>query len=141
MGETKLAVLVIALVAAALLKTFDAKFWGVVVMGLAVIILFFLPWLDTGPVRSGHYRPLFRKFFYLLVVDVLVLGYCGGAPAAEPYVMISQIASLYYFLHFLVILPIVSSIETPQPLPFSITEAVLGKDEHAVLSPTQPAVA
>jgi len=75
------------------------------------------------------------------VVDVLVLGYCGGAPAAEPYVMISQIASMYYFLHFLVILPIVSSVETPQPLPFSITEAVLGKDEHAALSPATPAVA
>jgi len=118
-----------------------AKLMGVLAMFSAILVWFFLPWLDTGPVRSGHYRPLFRKFFYLLVIDVLVLGYCGGAPAAEPYVMISQIASMYYFLHFLVILPIVSSIETPQPLPFSITEAVLGKDEHSVLSPTSPAVA
>ena len=55
--------------------------------------------------------------------------------------MISQIASLYYFLHFLVILPVVSSIETPQPLPFSITEAVLGKDESAALSSAKPAIA
>jgi len=67
-------------------------------------------------------------------VDVLILGYCGGAPAAEPYVMISQIAATYYFLHFLVILPLVSSIEKPEPLPYSITEAVLGKDDGAVLS-------
>jgi ubiquinol-cytochrome c reductase cytochrome b subunit len=118
-----------------------AKLMGVLAMFSAILVWFFLPWLDTGPVRSGHYRPLFRKFFYLLVVDVLVLGYCGGAPAAEPYVMISQIASTYYFLHFLVILPIVSSIETPQPLPFSITEAVLGKDERAVLPATPPAFA
>ncbi len=118
-----------------------AKLMGVLAMFSAILVWFFLPWLDTSPVRSGHYRPLFRKFFYLLVVDVLVLGYCGGAPAAEPYVMISQIASMYYFLHFLVILPVVSSIETPQPLPFSITEAVLGKDEHATLSPATPAVA
>ena len=118
-----------------------AKLMGVLAMFSAILVWFFLPWLDTSPVRSGHYRPLFRKFFYLLVVDVLVLGYCGGAPAAEPYVMISQIASMYYFLHFLVILPVVSSIETPQPLPFSITEAVLGKDEHAALSPATPAVA
>jgi len=118
-----------------------AKLMGVLAMFSAILVWFFLPWLDTSPVRSGHYRPLFRKFFYLLVVDVLVLGYCGGAPAAEPYVMISQIASMYYFLHFLVILPVVSSIETPQPLPFSITEAVLGKDEHATLAPATPAVA
>ncbi|WP_298190189.1 cytochrome b/b6 [Novosphingobium sp.] len=118
-----------------------AKLMGVLAMFSAILVWFFLPWLDTSPVRSGHYRPLFRKFFYLLVVDVLVLGYCGGAPAEEPYVMISQIASMYYFLHFLVILPVVSSIETPAPLPFSITEAVLGKDEHATLAPATPAVA
>jgi ubiquinol-cytochrome c reductase cytochrome b subunit len=64
-----------------------------------------------------------------------VLFYCGGAPAAEPYVMISQVASLYYFAHFLIILPIVSSIERPDPLPFSITESVLGKDDAALLAP------
>jgi ubiquinol-cytochrome c reductase cytochrome b subunit len=111
-----------------------AKLMGVLAMFSAILVWFFLPWLDTSPVRSGHYRPLFRKFFYLLVVDVAVLCYCGGAPAAEPYVMISQIAAAYYFLHFLVILPIVSSIEKPAPLPFSITEAVLGKDDAAVLT-------
>ena len=69
-----------------------------------------------------------------------VLFYCGGAPAEEPYVMISQIATAYYFLHFLVILPIVSSIEKPKPLPYSITEAVLGSDKKAVLGENaQPA--
>ena len=62
-----------------------------------------------------------------------ILGYCGGAAAEEPYVMISQLATAYYFLHFLVILPLVSQIEKPDPLPFSITEAVLGADEQAAL--------
>jgi ubiquinol-cytochrome c reductase cytochrome b subunit len=66
----------------------------------------------------------------------VVLFICGGAPAEEPYVMISQLATAYYFLHFLVILPIVSSIEQPEPLPFSITEAVLGKDPEAKLGAT-----
>ncbi|MEO6092239.1 MAG: cytochrome b N-terminal domain-containing protein [Novosphingobium sp.] len=108
-----------------------AKLMGVLAMFSAILVWFFMPWLDRSPVRSGHYRPLFRKFFYALVVDALVLGYCGGSPAEEPFVMISQIAAMYYFLHFLVILPIVSSIERPQPLPFSITEAVLGHDEAA----------
>ncbi len=69
------------------------------------------------------------------MLDVVVLGYCGGAPAAEPFVMISQIATAYYFLHFLVILPIVSMVERPDPLPFSITEAVLGSDDKAELAP------
>ncbi len=104
-----------------------AKLWGVLAMFGSILLLFFLPWLDTSPVRSGHYRPLFRKFFYLLLVDVAVLGYCGGAPAAEPYVMISQFASAYYFAHFLIILPLVSMIERPTPLPNSITESVLAK--------------
>jgi ubiquinol-cytochrome c reductase cytochrome b subunit len=113
-----------------------AKLMGVLAMFGAILLLFFLPWLDTSPVRSGKYRPIFRKFFWFgLIPTVLVLGYCGGSPAEEPYVMISQIATAYYFLHFLVILPIVSSIERPDPMPFSITEAVLGKDDKAVLAP------
>jgi ubiquinol-cytochrome c reductase cytochrome b subunit len=113
-----------------------AKLMGVMAMFGAILLLFFLPWLDTSPVRSGKYRPIFRKFFWFgLIPTVLVLGYCGGSPAEEPYVMISQIATAYYFLHFLVILPIVSSIERPEPMPFSITEAVLGKDDKAVLAP------
>ncbi len=110
-----------------------AKLLGVLGMFGAILIWFILPWLDKSPVRSGNYRPTFRKFFWVLVLDVLVLGYCGGAPAEQPYLMVSQIASIYYFLHFLVILPIVSSIERPDPLPFSITEAVLGNDAAAAL--------
>ena len=119
-----------------------AKLMGVLAMFSAILLWFFLPWLDKSPVRSGTYRPLFKKFFWFgLIPCVLVLGYCGGAPAEEPFVMISQIASIYYFMHFLVILPIVSSIERPDPLPFSITEAVLGKDSQAVLSPSAAAPA
>jgi len=109
----------------------DAKLWGVVAMFASILVWFFLPWLDRSPVRSGHYRPLFRKFFWVLVVDMAVLFYCGGAPAEEPYVMLSQLATAYYFLHFLVILPIVSMVERPEPLPYSITEAVLGADKQA----------
>ena len=100
----------------------------------AILVWFFLPWLDKGPVRSGHYRPLFRKFFWFgLIPCMAVLFVCGGAPAEEHYVMISQIATAYYFLHFLVILPIVSSIERPEPLPYSITDAVLHSDKKPVL--------
>jgi ubiquinol-cytochrome c reductase cytochrome b subunit len=108
-----------------------AKLWGVIAMFGSIILLFFLPWLDKSPVRSGNYRPAFKKFFWLLVIDVLILGWCGGAPAEEPYVMISQLAAAYYFAHFLIILPIVSRMERPLPLPNSITEAVLEKHGNA----------
>jgi ubiquinol-cytochrome c reductase cytochrome b subunit len=111
-----------------------AKLMGVLAMFSAILVWFFLPWLDRSPVRSTNYRPLYRKFFYVLIVDVLVLGYCGGSPAEEPYLMVSQIAAFYYFLHFFVILPVVSSVERPDPLPFSITESVLGHDETAALT-------
>ncbi|WP_095012442.1 cytochrome b [Tsuneonella mangrovi] len=111
-----------------------AKLMGVMAMFSSILLWFFLPWLDKGPVRSGHYRPLFRKFFWFgLIPAMAVLFYCGGAPAEEPYVMLSQLATAYYFLHFLVILPIVSMVEKPEPLPYSITESVLGSDTAAQL--------
>jgi ubiquinol-cytochrome c reductase cytochrome b subunit len=101
---------------------------GVLAMFGAIALLFFLPWLDTSPVRSGHYRPLFRKFFWFgLIPCIAVLGFCGVMPAEEPYVMMSQLAAAYYFAHFLIILPIISRIEKTLPLPNSITEAVTGK--------------
>jgi ubiquinol-cytochrome c reductase cytochrome b subunit len=105
----------------------------VIAMFGSILVWFFLPWLDKSPVRSGHYRPLFNKFFWFgLIPCMAALFYLGGAKPEEPYIVLSQIATAYYFLHFLVILPIISQIEVPKPLPFSITEAVLGKDTAAV---------
>ena len=104
-----------------------AKLWGVLAMFASILLLFFLPWLDKSPVRSANYRPVFKKFFWVLVVDVLILGYCGGAPAEEPYVMISQLAAAYYFAHFLIVIPLIALVERPLPLPNSITESVLAK--------------
>ena len=110
-----------------------AKLMGVLAMFASILVWFFLPWLDRSPVRSGHYRPLFRKFFWFgLIPCMALLFYLGGAHAEEPYIMLSQIATAYYFLHFLVILPIVSAIERPESLPTSITAAVLGEDKEVV---------
>jgi ubiquinol-cytochrome c reductase cytochrome b subunit len=103
-----------------------AKLWGVLAMFSAILLLFFLPWLDRSPVRSTNYRPMYKIFFWVLVVDIIILGWCGKSPAAEPYIRIGQLAAAYYFAHFLIILPIVSRIERPLPLPNSITESVLG---------------
>jgi len=104
-----------------------AKLWGVLAMFGSILLLFFLPWLDNSPVRSNNYRPKARIAFWVLVVDILVLGYCGGAPATAFYVILSQICAAYYFAHFLIILPLISRSERPRPLPNSITEAVLNK--------------
>jgi ubiquinol-cytochrome c reductase cytochrome b subunit len=106
-----------------------AKLWGVLAMFAAILLLFFLPWIDRSPVRSGSYRPTFRMFFWILVIDVLILGWVGGLPAEEPYVMISQLATMYYFAHFLIILPIVSAVERTLPLPSSIADSVLHGQE------------
>jgi ubiquinol-cytochrome c reductase cytochrome b subunit len=105
-----------------------AKLLGVLAMFGSIALLFFLPWLDTSPVRSGNYRPLFKKFFWFgLIPCIIVLGYCGVMPAEGIYILMGQIAAAYYFAHFLIILPIISRIEKTLPLPNSITEAVTGK--------------
>jgi ubiquinol-cytochrome c reductase cytochrome b subunit len=109
-----------------------AKLWGVLAMFFSILLLFFLPWLDKSPVRSGSYRPMFKRFFWLLVVDVLVLGWVGGSPVTPFRVAAGQIASAYYFLHFLVILPLVSVFETTLPLPKSITDSVLHGEAQEV---------
>ena len=113
-----------------------AKLWGVLAMFGSILLLFFLPWLDRSPVRSANYRPMYRIAFWLLVADVLILGWCGGSPAEPMYVIISQIAAAYYFVHFLIIVPIISRIETPRPLPNSITEAVLGNEGGSRITAT-----
>ena len=108
-----------------------AKLWGVMAMFAAILLLFFLPWLDTSPVRSSNYRPMMKKaFWFLLIPVIIVLGICGGAPAEEPYVRLSQIAAAAYFAYFLILLPWISWKERPLPLPNSITESVLAKQGH-----------
>jgi ubiquinol-cytochrome c reductase cytochrome b subunit len=85
-----------------LVKTFDAKFWGVVVMGLAVMILFVLPWLDRSPVKSIRYRPGWNKILYgLFVINFFVLGYLGMQPPTVIGTMIAQTGTLFYFGFFL----------------------------------------
>jgi len=112
--------------------TFDvlgipAKLIGVMVMGGSILILLFLPWLDTSKVRSCAFRPIYKWFVYILGLDLVLLGYLGAQPAEEPYITIAQLATYWYFFHFLVLLPLLGKIETPLPLPPSISEAVTKK--------------
>jgi ubiquinol-cytochrome c reductase cytochrome b subunit len=110
----------------AILRAVPDKLGGVVLMFGAIAVLFILPWLDRSPVRSGQFRPMFKIFFWILVLDVVFLTWLGAKPAEGWYVVGTQVATVWYFLHFLVILPALSIFETPKPLPKSISEPVLG---------------
>ena len=121
LGKILLAIAVI--VAVALLKYFDAKFWGVVVMGGAVIILFFLPWLDRSPVKSIRYRPSWHKYVYaVFVFFFLVLGYLGAQPPSDVGNYVSQIGTLVYFGFFL-LMPWWSRMGAFSPVPDRVTYA------------------
>jgi ubiquinol-cytochrome c reductase cytochrome b subunit len=100
----------------------DAKFFGVLAMFGAIAVMALAPWLDTSSVRSGKYRPMFKWWFWLLVVDFFVLMWVGARPAESPYDMISLVASTYWFAYFLVILPVLGVIEKPLTPPATIEE-------------------
>jgi quinol-cytochrome oxidoreductase complex cytochrome b subunit len=108
----------------------DSKLGGVIFFGGSILILFFLPWLDSSKVRSGNFRPMFKWFFWLFILNFVALTYLGAAPAEGIYVVLAKICTAYYFIHFLVVLPLLGRIEKPRPLPTSISESVLGKS-HA----------
>ena len=109
----------------AILRSVPDKLGGVVLLFASLFILIALPWLDRSKVRSAIFRPIYKNFFWLLILDVLVLGYMGAMPAEGVYLLVARIATGYYFLHFLVILPFLSSVEKTDPIPMSISEPVL----------------
>ena len=110
----------------AILRAVPDKLGGVLAMFGAIAVLFILPWLDRSPIRSGNFRPIFKIFFWVFLADCIALGYLGGMPAEGIYVVLSRVATAWYFLHFLVVLPLLSVIETPKPLPQSLSKSVLG---------------
>ena len=111
----------VALVGAMLL--IDAKFWGVVVMGGAVVILFFLPWLDNSEVKSIRYRPTWNKYLYgIFVINFFVLGYLGVQPPSAIGERVSQVGTLFYFGFFL-LMPWWSRLGTFKRVPDRVTFA------------------
>ncbi len=111
----------------AILRAIPSKLGGVIAMVAAIVILVFVPWLDSSRVRSAKYRPVYKWFFWLLVISCIALGYLGAKPPEGAYVYWARVFTIYYFAHFLIIMPIVGILETPTMLPRSITESVLGK--------------
>ncbi|MBS7789226.1 cytochrome b/b6 [Roseococcus sp. SDR] len=110
----------------AILRAVPDKLGGVLLMGGAIVVLFFLPWLDTSKVRSLRFRPITRIIFMLWTINFFVLMWVGAKPAEQPYVLISQICTMFYFLYFLVVLPAMGRFEVVMKLPESISRAVLG---------------
>ena len=104
-----------------------AKLGGVIAMFASIGVLFFLPWLDTSKVRSARYRPIYKVFFWLLVVDCFILGYVGANPPEGFLVTLGLLATIWYFAHFLIILPILGKLERPLPVPESLGTPVLGR--------------
>jgi len=100
----------------------DAKFFGVLAMFTAIVFLALAPWFDTSSVRSGRYRPMFRMWFYLLVIDFFVLMWVGARDTGWPHDWISLIASSYWFSYFAIILPLLGILEKTDPVPETIEE-------------------
>jgi ubiquinol-cytochrome c reductase cytochrome b subunit len=109
----------------AILRAIPDKLMGVIGMFGATLILFLLPWLDTCKVRSAKFRPFFKMAFWLFVADVLILGWVGKNAPEGMFIIIGRVASVYYFAHFLVILPLLGKFEPTRPLPESIGKPVL----------------
>jgi ubiquinol-cytochrome c reductase cytochrome b/c1 subunit len=117
----------------AILRAIPNKLAGVVAMFGSILILAFLPWLDTSRVKSAVYRPLYKQFFWVFVLVCLGLGWLGSKPAEGGYVIAARVLTAYYFIHFLIILPLLGLIETPRPLPNSISDTVKKGSVAAVL--------
>ena len=116
----------------AILRAIPSKLGGVIAMFAAILLLALVPWLDTSRVRSASYRPLYRQFFWILVLTCIGLTYFGAKPPEGWYLIAARLLTAYYFIHFLVILPLLGLFETPKPVPSSISEAVLGRGGGAL---------
>ena len=111
----------------AILRAIPDKLGGVIAMFSAIFVLFLLPWLDTSKVRSATFRPIYKILFWIFLIDAVILGWVGSKPAEGIYIIISRIATFYYFLHFLIVLPLLGKFERNRPLPESIGRPVLAE--------------
>ena len=109
----------------AILRSIPDKLLGVIAMLGSIGVLVFLPWLDTSPVKSARYRPLFARFFWLFVIACIGLGWLGTKPPEGIYLTLSRLLTFYYFAFFLLVLPLLGRFEKTRPLPSALSESVL----------------
>ena len=115
----------------AILRAVPDKLFGVLLMFGSIMVLFFLPWLDTMKVRSARYRPFYKMFFFIFVLDCLLLGYLGAQVPEGIYLLLSRVSTFYYFAFFVLIMPALSRLERPNPMPIGISNPAL--DQNARL--------
>ena len=115
----------------AILRAVPDKLMGVLLMFGSIVVLFFLPWLDTMKVKSARYRPLYKIFFLFFVIFCLLLGYLGAKPPEGIYLFLSRVSTIYYFAFFLVIMPILSRIEKPSPMPIGISNPAINNSSDS----------
>jgi ubiquinol-cytochrome c reductase cytochrome b subunit len=125
----------------AILRAIPNKLGGVIMMFGSIAVLLFVPWLDTSKVRSAVYRPLYKQFFWIFAVVCIGLGWLGSQPPEGIYVIAARILTAYYFIHFLILMPLLGLLETPKPRPASIADAVLGRTEGGGARPVGSAAA
>ncbi|ODN65508.1 cytochrome b [Methylophaga muralis] len=105
----------------AILRAVPDKLFGVIAMGLAIVMLFLLPWLDRSKTRSIRYRgPYFRTALVVFVISFLALGYLGTQPATSLYTLLAQIFTILYFAFFL-LMPIYTAFDKDKPVPERVT--------------------
>ena len=104
----------------AILRAIPFKLLGVLAMLGSILILFVLPWLDTCKVRSCRFRPVYKQFYWIFIFNFIVLGWVGSKVPEGHYLIISRICTTYYFVHFLIILPILGMFEKTLPVPLNI---------------------
>jgi len=104
----------------AILRAVPHKLTGVVLMGLSILLLFLLPWLDRSPARSWRYRPIYKQMLLIFAVSFLALMYLGSQPPTATYTLLAQVFTVIYFAFFIA-LPFVSRWERPRPVPDRIT--------------------
>ena len=98
-------------------------------MFTSILVLFVLPWLDSSPIRSARYRPWYKQIFWVLVIDVIVLGIAGAKPPEGTWLILGRLGTAYYFTHFLILMPLIGRIEPTKPIPGSIDESVLQESD------------
>jgi ubiquinol-cytochrome c reductase cytochrome b subunit len=95
--------------------------WGVLVMGGAIVVLFFVPWLDRSPVRSIRYRgPIYKIALAIFAVSFIILGVCGMKPPSGIYPLLARICTGLYFAFFL-LMPLYTKIDSVKPVPDRVT--------------------
>ena len=118
----------------AILRSIPNKLLGVIAMFSSILILLALPWLDTSRVRSGKYRPIFKLEFWVFGLVCIALGYVGAQPPTDTLSKVGFMLTLYYFAHFIIILPLIGLLEQPKPTPNSISEDVLAQSADKMIA-------